>query len=158
MGRVSSDDAVDDLLHGVRVLEVGGLGPVPHAGMLLAGLGAEVLRVERAGDAATWSWDGTRRGRLVVEADLKDPDALAGVVALAGRADVLLEGFRPGVAERMGLGPARLHEANPGLVYGRMTGWGQDGPWASAAGHDINYLGLTGALHAIGARAPRCPR
>jgi alpha-methylacyl-CoA racemase len=151
---VSADD---DLLHGVRVLEVGGIGPVPHAGMVLAGLGAEVLRVERAGEAAAWSWDATRRGRLVVEADLKDPEALAAVVALAGRADVLLEGFRPGVAERMGLAPARLHETNPGLVYGRMTGWGQDGPWASAAGHDINYLGLTGALHAIGADSPVPP-
>jgi alpha-methylacyl-CoA racemase len=155
VGRLSVEGG--DLLHGVRVLEVGGIGPVPHAGMLLAGLGAEVLRVERPGDAAAWSWDATRRGRVVVEADVRDPAALAAVVALAGRADVLLEGFRPGVAERMGLGPDRLHEANPGLVYGRMTGWGQDGPWASAAGHDINYLGLTGALHAIGGDSPVPP-
>lgn len=158
MGRLSVTDAGDDLLHGVRVLEVGGIGPVPHAGSLLAGLGADVVRVERGDEPPdAWSWDATRRGRTSVRADLKDPDDLAGVLALAARADVLLEGFRPGVAERMGIGPDRLRAAHPGLVYGRMTGWGQDGPWASAAGHDINYLGLTGALHAIGADTPVPP-
>lgn len=157
MGRVN-DPAGDAMLAGVRVLEVGGLGPVPHAGLLLAGLGADVVRVERADEpAATWSWDATRRGRRRVRADLKDGDQLAAVRALAARADVLLEGFRPGVAERIGLGPEELRAANPRLVYGRMTGWGQDGPWAGAAGHDLNYLGLTGALHAIGADEPVPP-
>lgn len=157
MGGVSPA-ASGDLLAGVRVLEVGGIGPVPHAGMLLAGLGAEVVRVERADEAAdAWSWDATRRGRRLVRADLKDPDQLVAVQALASRADVLLEGFRPGVAERSGLGPDSLRAGNPGLVYGRMTGWGQDGPWASTAGHDINYVGLTGVLHAIGADDPVPP-
>ncbi|WP_122817795.1 CaiB/BaiF CoA transferase family protein [Nocardioides pantholopis] len=146
------------LLAGVRVVEVGGIGPVPHAGMLLASLGADVVRVERAGDPdALRSWDATRRGRTVVQADLKDPAQVEQVRSLADQADVLVEGFRPGVAERLGLGPDVLRGRNPGLVYARMTGWGQDGPWADRAGHDINYLGLTGALHAIGEERPVPP-
>lgn len=146
------------LLAGTRVVEVGGIGPVPHAGMILASLGAEVVRVERAGEPeSARAWDATRRGRTVVHADLKDAADLDRVRELADRADVLVEGFRPGVAERLGLGPERLRERNRGLVYARMTGWGQDGPWADRAGHDINYLGLTGALHAIGEDRPVPP-
>lgn len=146
------------LLDGVRVLEVGGIGPVPHAGMLLAALGADVFRVERADGAdGERSWDATRRGRTVVRADLRNPDDLERVRLLADRADVFVEGFRPGVTERLGLGPDLMRERNPGLIYARMTGWGQDGPLADRAGHDINYLGLTGALHAIGEDRPVPP-
>ncbi|MFF5263802.1 CaiB/BaiF CoA transferase family protein [Actinomadura viridis] len=146
------------LLDGVRVVELGGIGPVPHAGMLLASLGADVVRVERSGEEPdARAWDATRRGRTVITADLKSPQDVRRVRDLAAAADVLVEGFRPGVAERMGLGPGELRTLNPGLVYARMTGWGQDGPWAGRAGHDINYIGLTGALHAIGADRPLPP-
>jgi alpha-methylacyl-CoA racemase len=142
-------------LHGVRILEVGGIGPAPFAGMLLAQLGADVVRVERPGADAMRLIDDANavldRGKRRVALDLKDPDALAELLALAGRSDVLVEAFRPGVAERLGFGPARCHERNPKLVFARMTGWGQDGPRAGLAGHDINYIGLTGALDAIGA-------
>ncbi|HEX2297430.1 MAG TPA: CaiB/BaiF CoA-transferase family protein [Pseudonocardiaceae bacterium] len=140
-------------LAGLRVLELAGLGPAPHAAMLLADLGAEVVRVERpsgglqliaAGD------DQLLRGRRSVAADLKDPAGRKTVLALAGRADVLIEGLRPGVAERLGVGPAECRARNPRLIYARMTGWGQDGPLAARAGHDINYVALSGVLHAIG--------
>jgi alpha-methylacyl-CoA racemase len=141
-------------LHGLRVLELGGIGPGPFCGMLLADLGADVVRVDRPGAPPTAVADHREdllhRGKRSVTADLKDPAGAATVRALAGRADALIEGFRPGVAERLGVGPADCHRINPALVYGRMTGWGQDGPLAGRAGHDVTYLALTGVLHAIG--------
>ncbi|WP_330251343.1 CoA transferase [Nocardia sp. NBC_00565] len=144
-------------LAGVRVIEFAGVGPAPHAAMILADLGADVVRIQRsdmlplAGHAA----DGVLRGRPVVEADLKDPDDKAAVMRLVERADVLIEGFRPGVMERLGFGPDTLEPINPQLIYARMTGWGQSGPRAPRAGHDINYLSVTGFLHAIGRRDDR---
>ena len=147
-------------LVGLRVLEVAGVGPGPHCAMLLADMGADVLRIDRVQPryrvhART---DLLNRGRRSAALDLKDPQAVDVVLALAERADVLLEGFRPGVMERLGLGPEVLLARNPRLVYARLTGWGQAGPLAGAAGHDINYLALTGALHAIGpAAGPPAP-
>jgi alpha-methylacyl-CoA racemase len=136
-------------LSGTRVIELAGMGPGPHAAMVLADLGADVVRVQRAGQL-----DGRGnpqlRSRRVVEANLKDPADLAAVRRLIDRADVLIEGFRPGVTERLGLGPADCFATNPALVYLRLTGWGQTGPRSSEAGHDINYIGLTGLLNAIG--------
>jgi len=149
---------VPGVLDGTRVLELAGIGPGPHAAMLLADLGCDVVRVERptaAPAAVPAEQDYVLRNRRSVGADLKDPDDRDMVVSLADRADVLLEGYRPGVAERLGLGPDVLLERNPRLVYGRMTGWGQDGPLARVAGHDINYLGLTGALAMIGREGER---
>jgi alpha-methylacyl-CoA racemase len=143
-------------LVGVRVVELAGIGPAPHACMVLADLGADVVRVERRGATADLvpgageSPDVLLRGRRVVHADLKSADDLAQVRDLVAGADVLVEGFRPGVAERLGLGPDECLEANPRLVYARMTGWGQDGPRAHTAGHDLNYLGLTGVLDNLG--------
>jgi len=139
-------------LEGLRVVELAAIGPVPYAGMLLADLGAQVVRVDRAdGQRPFAAWHrGLDRGRAAVALDLKAPDGLAALLELADRSDVLLEGFRPGVAERLGFGPRVCLERNPGLVYGRMTGWGQDGPLAHTVGHDINYLALSGALDAIG--------
>jgi alpha-methylacyl-CoA racemase len=136
-------------LRGLRVLEFAGLGPVPYAAMLLSDMGADVLRLDRPGGQRR-AKDIISRGRLSFELDLKRPEDLDGALALAARADVLLEGFRPGVMERLGLGPEQLLALNPKLVYGRMTGWGQTGPLAAAAGHDINYIALSGALDAIG--------
>jgi alpha-methylacyl-CoA racemase len=139
-------------LAGLRVVELGGIGPGPHAAMVLADLGADVVRVDRPAPperAAAASRDQLLRNRTSVVADLKDADDLARVLDLVERADVLLEGFRPGVLERLGLGPDDLLARNPRLVVGRMTGWGQDGPWAHAVGHDINYVSVTGALDAI---------
>lgn len=137
-------------LAGLRVMELAGIGPGPHAAMLLADLGADVVRVERPGTAPGRYRDWVTRGRRSVTADLKDPAGLGLVLKLVERADVLIEGFRPGVTERLGLGPDRCLELNPRLVYARMTGWGQYGPLAARAGHDINYISLTGMLHAIG--------
>ncbi|MCA2216238.1 CaiB/BaiF CoA transferase family protein [Jidongwangia harbinensis] len=141
-------------LHGLRVLELGGIGPGPFCGMLLADLGADVVRVDRPGGPPAGlpapDQDLLHRGKRSVAVDLKDAAGAAAVRGLAGRADALIEGFRPGVAERLGLGPADCHAINPRLVYGRMTGWGQDGPLAGRAGHDITYLAVTGVLHAIG--------
>jgi len=138
-------------LAGLRVLELAGIGPGPHAAMVLADLGAEVVRVERPGPpAGLGPGDLTLRGRRWVRADLKHPDGLEVVLRLVEAADVLVEGFRPGVAERLGVGPAQCLARNPRLVYGRMTGWGQTGPRATQAGHDLNYLSLTGALAAMG--------
>jgi alpha-methylacyl-CoA racemase len=134
-------------LGGVTVVELAGMGPGPHAAMLLADLGAEVLRVQRPTAAVGGA---QLRGRRIVAADLKDADDLDRVRRLVDGADVLIEGFRPGVTERLGLGPDECLSRNPGLVYVRITGWGQTGPRAPAAGHDINYLGLTGLLHAMG--------
>ncbi|MFC4948064.1 CaiB/BaiF CoA transferase family protein [Pseudonocardia sp. GCM10023141] len=135
-------------LAGVRVVELGGIGPGPFAGLQLADMGADVVRIERP-DAAGSPVSMTR-GKRLVEVDLRSTAGVAQVLDLAAEAAILIEGFRPGVAERLGLGPADCQARNPALVYGRMTGWGQSGPWSSTAGHDINYIGLTGALHAIG--------
>ena len=143
-------------LHGLRVVELAGIGPAPMCCMLLADLGADVVRVDRL-DASGLGlplqprFDVNARGRRSVALDLKAPAGRDIVLRLADRADVLVEGFRPGVAEKLGLGPADCHARNPGLVYGRMTGFGQHGPLAAAAGHDLNYIALSGALHAIGA-------
>ncbi len=140
-------------LQGFRIIEFEGLGPAPFCGMLLAGLGADILRIARAGrDSGFVDVGGAilHRGRQTVTADLKSAEDRDAVLALIGKADALLEGFRPGVMERLGLGPAEAMKANPKLVYGRMTGWGQSGPLALRAGHDINYIAITGALHAIG--------
>ncbi|NKS47793.1 CoA transferase [Rhodococcus hoagii] len=144
-------------LTGIRVVEFAGIGPGPHAATLLADLGADVVRVQRAGmlPAEGQVGDQTARNRRVVEADLKNPADVEKVVELLGRADILIEGFRPGVMERMGLGPDVVLERCPRLVYGRMTGWGQDGPLAQSAGHDLNYISLTGVLHAVGRKGER---
>lgn len=140
-------------LAGVRVIELAGIGPGPFCGMLLADLGAEVIQVDRPGGPATpvpSANDVTSRGKRRVVVDLKHPRGPEVVLRLAAAADALIEGYRPGVAERLGVGPADCLARNPALVYGRMTGWGQDGPLAASAGHDIGYIALTGALHAIG--------
>ena len=137
-------------LAGLRVVEFAGLGPAPFACMLLSDMGADVVTVERMGKKLGDSTDITGRGRTVVQADLKSPASREEVLSLVDRADVLIEGFRPGVMERLGLGPDEVAARNPQLVYGRMSGWGQQGPLSQAAGHDINYIALTGALHAIG--------
>ena len=142
-------------LRGVRVVEVAAMGPAPFCGMLLADLGADVLRIDRPGggpQAALFdpARDVLQRGRNAVALDLAQADGRAAALRLVGTAEVLIEGFRPGVMERLGLGPEPCLAHNPRLVYGRMTGWGQDGPLAHTAGHDLNYLALSGALHAIG--------
>ncbi len=142
-------------LSGIRVLEFEAIGPGPFCGMMLADMGADVLLVDRPSDPGLGFErqrvsDVTLRGRRSVTLDLKAKDGAAAAVMLAQRADALIEGFRPGVMERLGLGPDVLLAANPKLVYGRMTGWGQDGPLAPRAGHDINYIALSGVLHAIG--------
>ena len=139
-------------LAGQRVVEFAGLGPAPFACMLLSDMGADVVRIDRASGEAGDRAAITGRGRKMVIADLKDPASRDQVLALLDHADVLVEGFRPGVMERLGLGPDVVSDRNPRLVYGRMTGWGQTGPLAQAAGHDINYIAVTGALHAIGPR------
>ena len=142
-------------LSGVKVLEFEAIGPGPFCGMMLADMGADVLLVDRPDDPRLgfgrdrW-FDVMVRGRRSVTLDLKSKDGVAAAIALASKADALIEGFRPGVMERLGLGPDALLAANPKLVYGRMTGWGQDGPMAPRAGHDINYIALSGVLHAIG--------
>ncbi len=141
------------VLKGIRIVELAGLAPAPFAAMMLADHGAEVVRIERRGAAGPIPADKDilRRGRAeILELDLKQAEDLARVRALAGEADGLIEGFRPGVMERLGLGPDALLEDNPRLVYGRMTGWGQEGPLAHAAGHDINYIALAGNLHGYG--------
>ena len=137
-------------LAGVRVVELAGLGPAPFAAMLLADLGAEVVRVDRPAGVGAARQDVVNRGKRSVAVDLKAPGGRDLVLGLIQRADVLIEGFRPGVAERLGLGPAACAERNRRLVYGRMTGWGQQGPLAKVAGHDIDYIALTGALWASG--------
>ncbi len=139
-------------LAGLRVVELAAIGPVPFAAMLFADMGADVIRVARPGAPALKPHDIVERGRRVVELDLKSDAGAATALGLIAHADVLLEGFRPGVMERLGLGPETALARNPRLVYGRMTGWGQTGPLARAAGHDIDYIALSGALHAIGER------
>jgi alpha-methylacyl-CoA racemase len=145
-------------LDGLRVIEIAAIGPVPMCGMLLADLGADVLRVDRLHDSGLGvtmapPFDVNARSRRSAAIDLKHPAGRDAVLRLADRADVLLEGFRPGVAERLGIAPSVCHARNPGLVYGRMTGFGQTGPLAEQAGHDLNYLALAGVLDAIG---PAC--
>lgn len=141
-------------LSGFKIIELAGIGPGPFCGMMLADMGAEVIRVERfsaaADSAATAPKDILARNRRSIAVDLKSPAGIETVMRLIEGADALFEGFRPGVTERLGLGPDQCLERNERLVYGRMTGWGQDGPMAQAAGHDINYIGLAGALHAMG--------
>ncbi|MET9493788.1 CaiB/BaiF CoA-transferase family protein [Streptomyces sp. NPDC006552] len=140
-------------LAGVRVVELAGIGPGPFAAMLLADLGADVVRVDRPGGAGLGidpACDVTNRNKRSVVVDLKAPDGAERVLRLTDRADVLIEGYRPGVAERLGVGPEECRARNPKLVYGRMTGWGQDGPLAQRAGHDIGYIAVTGALGMIG--------
>jgi alpha-methylacyl-CoA racemase len=139
-------------LRGVKVVEIAGIGPGPHACMLLADLGADVIRIERPGGQLLTggSHDLLNRGRPSVALDLKRPEAVDTVLRLVEDADVLLEGMRPGVTERIGIGPDECLARNPRLVYGRMTGWGQTGPWAQAAGHDMNYIAITGTLFGLG--------
>ncbi|WP_377267444.1 CaiB/BaiF CoA transferase family protein [Peterkaempfera sp. SMS 1(5)a] len=138
-------------LAGVRIVELGGIGPGPFCGMLLADLGAEVVRIDRPAEAGQVNrMPVLHRNRRSITIDLKSPEGIEVVRTLTDTADAVFEGFRPGVAERLGLGPDDLIARNPRLVYGRMTGWGQDGPMAQEPGHDINYIALTGALHAIG--------
>ena len=136
-------------LAGFRIVEFAGIGPGPFACMMLADMGAEVVTLDRIGAKKNLK-SAAGRGRTVVEIDLKDNAAIAQVLDLLEHADALIEGFRPGVMERLGLGPEAIQARNPRLVYGRMTGWGQEGPLAQAAGHDINYISVTGALAAIG--------
>ncbi|MBM3683503.1 MAG: CoA transferase [Actinobacteria bacterium] len=142
-------------LSGVKVIEMQGIGPGPFAGMMLSDMGAEVIRVDRAGNVpasapASPPSDVLARGRRSVAVDLKNPAGVEAVLRLVEGADALIEGFRPGVMERLGLGPDVCLGRNPRLVFGRMTGWGQDGPYAPMAGHDINYIALAGALAHIG--------
>lgn len=147
--------AVTGPLTGVKVVELAGQGPAPFAGGMLADFGADVVVIDRP-PASGWKLDIPRRydfymrNKRSVALDLKSAEGLATVKTMIGKADVFIEGFRPGVVERLGLGPDMCHGLNPRLVYGRMTGWGQDGPMAQEAGHDINYLAMTGALHAMG--------
>lgn len=143
-------------LDGFRIIEIEGIGPCPFGGMLLADLGAEVIRVGRPQPSFLQAnFDVMSRNKKSITLDLKQADHKHALLKLIGTADALIEGFRPGVMERLGIGPEVCLEANPRLVFGRMTGWGQDGPWAQRAGHDINYISLAGALHAIGHRGQR---
>jgi alpha-methylacyl-CoA racemase len=150
-------------LNGVRVVELVGIGPGPFAAMMLADLGADVIRVDRPGgnalQLASPEGDILGRGRPSVAVNLKDPRGIELVLELIDRADILIEGFRPGVMERLGLGPEVCHPRNPALVYGRMTGWGQEGPLSQTVGHDINYISIAGALDTIGRRGgpPQVP-
>src|SRR5579872_5236612 len=150
------------VLSGYRVIELAGIGPAPMCAMLLSDMGADVVRIDRLADAGLGVQVQTKysllnRGRRSVALDLKRPEASDTVLRMVEKADALIEGFRPGVAERLGLGPDVCLARNPKLVYGRMTGWGQEGPLAKAAGHDINYIALTGALHAIGGKEKPMP-
>ena len=137
-------------LSGLKIVEFAGIGPGPFCGMLLSDLGADVVRIDRKGGGRGSRHDITSRGRRSVALDLKKPESIETCLKLIERADALFEGFRPGVMERLGLGPDVALGRNARLVYGRMTGWGQFGPYAKAAGHDMNYIAITGALHAIG--------
>ena len=149
-------------LAGLRVVEFAGIGPGPFCGMLLADMGADVLRLDRAqpvelGQGIDPKYDVLGRGKRSIGLDLKQPDHVAVAQSLVDRADAVIEGFRPGVLERLGLGPDECIARNPKLVFGRMTGWGQNGPLSPTAGHDINYIAITGALHAIGRREAPVP-
>jgi alpha-methylacyl-CoA racemase len=145
-------------LSGIRVIEIASIGPGPFAAMMLADAGADVIRLERAGAAAglgSGSWNHTHRGRPSVGCDLKHPEGRDLALRLAESADALIEGFRPGVMERLGLGPDELLARNSRLVYGRMTGWGQDGPLAAQAGHDVNYISIAGVLGSFARQGER---
>ena len=142
-------------LSGFRIIELAGIGPGPFCGMMLSDMGAEVIRVDRTSTSNRRPNDILARNRRSIAIDLKQPQGVETVLRLVEKADALFEGFRPGVTERLGLGPDTCLARNKKLVYGRMTGWGQDGPMAQAAGHDINYIGLSGALHAIGRQGER---
>ena len=154
-------------LHGITVIELAGIGPGPFAGMMLADMGADVIRVDRiptpgggsALEALMRNDSVVDRGRRSIALNMKDPRAVEAVLQLAARADILIEGFRPGVTEKLGVGPKDCMARNSKLVYGRMTGWGQTGPLAQAAGHDLNYIALSGAVHAMGPadRPPAVP-
>src|SRR4051812_43618841 len=140
-------------LRGIRVVEIAGIGPGPHAATILADLGADVIRVERPTGVTSPGHRRTdllTRGRPSAALDLKRPEAAEAVLLLVEHADVLIEGMRPGAAERLGIGPETCAARNPSLVYGRMTGWGQDGPLAASAGHDLDYVAVAGALHGLG--------
>ena len=142
-------------LAGFRIIELAGIGPGPFCGMMLSDMGAEVIRVDRIAGEPRRPRDVLARNRRSIAIDLKKPEGVELVLRLCEQCNALFEGFRPGVTERMGLGPEDCMARNPKLVYGRMTGWGQEGPLAQAAGHDINYIGLAGALHAIGRKGER---
>ncbi|MET0987044.1 MAG: CaiB/BaiF CoA-transferase family protein [Steroidobacteraceae bacterium] len=149
-------------LHGIKVIEIEGLGPAPFCGMMLADAGADVITITRPrgkelSSLRAGAEDAIGRGRRQIALDLKKPEAIEAVLRMIERADVLIEGFRPGTMEKLGLGPDVCLQRNAKLVYGRMTGWGQTGPLALAAGHDINYIALTGALHAIGPKSEPVP-
>ncbi len=144
---IEFDNMVNKPLTGTKVIELSGIGPTPYAGQLLADLGAEVIRIERPG---ALKLPVENRGKICLELDLKTDTGRQSVLDMLPAAHIVFEGNRPGVMEKLGLGPEDCHKINPALIYGRMTGWGQDGPWARKAGHDINYIGLTGALHALG--------
>lgn len=135
-------------LNGIKVIELAGIGPGPYAGQLLADMGADVIVIDRPGPALPKAVDG--RGKRSIMLDLKKAEAVEALLKMVAGADVLIEGLRPGVTERMGIGPEACHAVNPKLIYGRMTGWGQNGPWSRMAGHDINYISMTGVLNAIG--------
>src|SRR5438128_4958445 len=142
-------------LSGIKLIELAGIGPGPFCAFMLADMGADIIKIDRAdrvrgGDPSTPPADVLQRGRRSIGVDLKNPDGVALVLDLVEQADGLFEPFRPGVAERLGLGPDECLARNPRLVYGRMTGWGREGPMAQRAGHDLNYIALTGALHAMG--------
>ncbi|MBU4575337.1 MAG: CoA transferase, partial [Desulfarculus sp.] len=144
-------------LQGIRILEMGGVGPGPFCGMMLADMGAEVIRIERASQyrISQHTTDVLSRGKKSISLDLKKPQGIDAVLRMIPSVDGLFEGFRPGVMEKLGLGPEVCLERNPRLVYGRMTGWGQEGPLSREAGHDINYIALTGALHCMGRAGER---
>ena len=144
-------------LANLKIVEFAGIGPGPFCGMLLSDLGADVVRIDRPDDKAASPSNLTNRGRRSVALDLKSPRGVETCLQLLEAAEALIEGFRPGVMERLGLGPEVVHARNPKLTYGRMTGWGQTGPYAHAAGHDINYISITGALHAIGTQERPVP-
>jgi alpha-methylacyl-CoA racemase len=144
-------------LTSLKIVEFAGIGPGPFCGMLLSDLGADVVRIDRKGGRGGAHTDVTSRGRRSVALDLKSPAAIEACLKLIEQADAVFEGFRPGVMERLGLGPDVCLHRNPKLVYGRMTGWGQTGPYAQAAGHDMNYIAITGALHAIGTKDKPVP-
>ena len=138
---------MSDQLKGIRVIELAGIGPAPYAGQLLAEMGAEVIVINRPGSFVPTI---DSRGKKSIIVDIKKPEGISIVLELCKTASVIIEGLRPGVTERLGLGPKVCHDINPKIIYGRMTGWGQTGPWANMAGHDINYISITGALNAIG--------
>jgi alpha-methylacyl-CoA racemase len=142
-------------LKGLRVIELQGIGPAPFCGMLLADLGAEVISIARNSSPADRTPLISERGKLSIALNLKVPEGIEVVLKLCEQSDVLIEGFRPGVTERLGIGPEACMARNPRLIYGRMTGWGQTGPLAKVAGHDINYISLSGALHAVGRAGER---